>query len=126
MKLSTRMCLLTILLFLCSLFAHSALSPSMLKSRDLTTLIEFIVQHPKVADTLEYIDVVNYIITFDEGCKAYFERPSASIFALSRPGPQPMILRVKAATLTTRQTKQTKQTKQFIYKNNKESAYLAF
>lgn len=34
-----------------------------------------------------------------------------------------MILRVKAATLTTRQTKQTKQ---FIYKNNKESAYLAF
>jgi hypothetical protein len=37
-----------------------------------------------------------------------------------------MILRVKAATLTTRQTKQTKQTKQFIYKNNKESAYLAF
>ncbi len=91
MKLSTRMCLFTILLFLCSLFAHSALSPSMLKSRDLTTLIEFIEQHPKVADTLEYIDVVNYIITFDEGCKAYFERPSASIFALSRPGPQPMI-----------------------------------
>jgi len=37
-----------------------------------------------------------------------------------------MILMVKAATLTTRQTKQTKQTKQFIYKNNKESAYLAF
>ena len=31
-----------------------------------------------------------------------------------------MILRVKTATLT------TKQTKQFIYKNNKEGAYLAF
>ncbi|MGB2740329.1 MAG: hypothetical protein WBC60_07210 [Cognaticolwellia sp.] len=83
--------LLAISLFLISMNAQSALSPTMMNLRDLNILVEFIEQHEKVAETLERIDFASYTIVFNNNCKVYFHRPKANLFTLSMPGPQPSI-----------------------------------
>lgn len=65
---------ITLGLFVTAINAHGALSHAALKLRDLDTMLEFIRQHSKVADSLELIDVVSYTIVFSDGCKAYFIR----------------------------------------------------
>lgn len=77
--------------FVSSISAYSALSPSSLNVRDLHTLVTFVEQHQKVADTLERIDFMNYTVVFAGGCKALFVRPKTSLWTLSKPGPQPDI-----------------------------------
>lgn len=78
-------------LFIVSINAQSALSPTSLKLRDLDTLVSFIEQHERVADTLEHIDLINYRVVFDGGCEAHFVRVKKSLLKMSMPGPQPDI-----------------------------------
>ncbi|WP_413700311.1 hypothetical protein ACLKMH_24350 [Psychromonas sp. KJ10-10] len=78
-------------LFTVSINAQSALSPTSLKLRDLDTLVSFIEQHDRVADTLESIDLKNYTVFFDSGCEANFVRVKESLLKMSMPGPQPGI-----------------------------------
>lgn len=84
---------IAIIIGLCvtSINALGALSPAGLNLRDLDTMRDFIRQHPKVADSLELIDVVLYTIKFGNGCEARFIRKKTSIFGASIPGPQPDI-----------------------------------
>jgi hypothetical protein len=83
--------IMIISLFIVSMNAQSALSPTSLKLRDLNTLVDFIQQHDKVADTLESIDLLNYIVIFGRGCEVRFVRAKQSLLSSSRPGPQPDI-----------------------------------
>ena len=84
--------LLLVALATLSIPAQSALSPTSVNLRDLNSLVNFIEQHPKVADTLQRIDFSRYTIVFDDGCEAYFVRGKTSLWSKSMPGPQPGIV----------------------------------
>ncbi|CAA0089087.1 Uncharacterised protein [Zhongshania aliphaticivorans] len=70
---------------------HAALSPSSLNTRDLTTMVRFIEDHPLVAETLKSIDLMSLTIFFGDNCEVLFEREQASFLSFGRPGPQPNI-----------------------------------
>lgn len=55
-------------------YANAALAPQYQNVKDLECMVCFIKQHPKVASTLESIDVTEYTVYFDNGCRAVFGR----------------------------------------------------
>tara|TARA_R110001583_G_scaffold1583_3_gene12333 strand:+ start:14175 stop:14501 length:327 start_codon:yes stop_codon:yes gene_type:complete len=91
MKTKISKVILIISLFIFSMSAKSALSPTSLKLRDLDSLVGFVQQHDRVADTLERIDILNYTVVFDGGCEAHFVRKEQRLLTPPRPGPQPDI-----------------------------------
>jgi hypothetical protein len=56
--------------------AYAALPPQYQNTKDLDVMVEFIKEHPRVSSTLKSIDFANYIIYFDNDCKAVFGRKS--------------------------------------------------
>lgn len=71
---------------------QAALPPSVANLEDLNTMVQFISQHPIVAQSLKQIDLTSLTIFFDYDCEVYFERQKPSYFEENIPGPQPGIV----------------------------------
>ncbi|KXJ50439.1 MAG: hypothetical protein AXW15_12700 [Neptuniibacter sp. Phe_28] len=71
-----------------AIYAQAALPPSAVNLKDLNTMVQFITEHPHVAQTLKQIDLRSLTIFFDHDCEAYFERRSPSLLTRDMPGPQ--------------------------------------
>ncbi|MDO6512940.1 MULTISPECIES: hypothetical protein [unclassified Neptuniibacter] len=74
-----------------STYTQAALAPSAANLKDLNTMVQFISQHPLVAQRLKQIDLRSLTIFFDHDCEAYFERQQSSFLTENMPGPQPGI-----------------------------------
>jgi hypothetical protein len=72
-------------------YTQAALPPSAVNLKDLHTMVQFIVEHQRVAQTLKQIDLTSLTIFFDHDCEAHFERQKPGFLTRAMPGPQPGI-----------------------------------
>lgn len=63
-----------LLMFSCAQFALAALPPRYQNIDDLNVIIEYIQEHPRIASTLESINLTEFTVYFNNGCKAVFGR----------------------------------------------------
>jgi len=67
--------------------AHAAIAPRHANMQDLQSMVDFVGQYQKLAETLDSIDFKNTTVHFNGKCTAVFERKDNFIFNFKGPMP---------------------------------------